>query len=344
MAMKAKPLLSLAKAISLTALQRVRKGPRRPEWSIPFEAMVGQMSGLRARTERLAVTEQRTAWEATAPPNTIASRVTVTKVDGAPVPSRWCTAKARSMGGPVVLYLHGGAFCFGSFRTHGELVSRIALASGARVFFPDYRLAPEHPFPAGLEDAIASYEYLLRTEDPSRIVVAGDSAGGNLAAELLLHVRDAKLPAPAGGALLCPWVDVTENASSEPTDDWTSGAWAETFRAAYLGEHPPADPRVSPINADLAGLSPLFVQAGSAELLAPQIDLFVEKAKKAGVDVTYDLAQGMVHTYQMFAALHSPSRDAIDEIARFVHAAAWHDARRRTDGARNRRLPSRSPA
>jgi monoterpene epsilon-lactone hydrolase len=316
--MKAGALLTIAKTFGSVALRRARRGPRRPEWSLVFEAIVEQAKTQRRQTEHMPIPAQRRIWDAMSPPNGVARRVVISKVESAPVPSFWCVPRSLSSTAPVVLFLHGGAFGFGSLRTHGEFASRVALASGARVFFPEYRLAPEHPFPAAIEDVMLTYEHLLRTEDPSRVVVLGDSAGGNLTASLLLRARDRGLPLPAGGVLVCPWVDVAESNDDPDPDDWVTGAWGDMFREAYLGGRPADDPHVSPHYAELRGVPPLLVQVGGAEILVDQVTRFVERARLASVDVAFEVTPGMTHDWHMFAGLYPPALEAIDSIARFV--------------------------
>ncbi len=325
--MRSHALLDFARAARTVLTRRPLRGPLHPDWPFAFELLVEGLKESRRRIQRLPITVQRRAWEAMQLPSAARPHLAVEDAHAAPVPSLWCAPKARRDAGPVLLYLHGGAYSFGSFGTHGDLIGRIALASGARALIPDFRLAPEHPFPAALDDAMASYRWLLEREDPARIVVGGDSAGGGLTVSLLVRARDEGLPLPAGGVLVCPWVDLS--ARGEPCEtDWVDEEWGRGFGAGYLGDHDERHPLASPTFADLRGLPPLLVQAGDAEILFPQIQRFVARAREAGVEVEFDVARGMIHDWHMLAGLHAPSRHAIEDVARFVRKAALASPRR----------------
>ena len=225
----------------------------------------------------------------------------------------------------VVLYLHGGGYVICSPRTHRRLAYDLSAASGATCVLPDYRLAPEHPFPAAVEDAVAVYRQLL--DDgvaPERIAIAGDSAGGGLAVAALLMLRDAGLPMPAAAACLSPWTDMeasgdsmTRNAEIDPMVraeglgqmvDW------------YLNGADRRDPLASPIHADLKGLPPMLVQVGSDEVLLDDAARLAERARAAGIEVDYQEWERMFHVWHMFAPMLSEGRDAIARIGDFVAA------------------------
>jgi acetyl esterase/lipase len=330
--MRSHVVLDLVRAARTVVARRARSGPSHPAWSFPFELAVEGLRESRRRIQALPIEAQRLAWEAMQVPSPSRGRLSISEVDDAPVPSLRCVPEARSEGGPVLLYLHGGAYNFGSFATHGDLIARIAMAGGARTFVPDYRLAPEHPFPAALDDAVAFYRYLLDREDPARIVVAGDSAGGGLSVALLVRARELGLPQPAGAALVCPWVDLSARASGEQGAlDWVDEAWGAAFGAEYLAGHDPEHPHASPAFADLRGLPPLLVQTGDAEILHPQILGFVERARASGVSVELEVSHGMIHNFHMLASVHAPSRRAIASIGRFLRRET---SRPRTPGTR----------
>jgi acetyl esterase/lipase len=235
------------------------------------------------------------------------------------VPATWFVPRTWHR---TMLYLHGGAYVFGSARSHAELVAAIALAAEARVLVPEYRLAPEHPFPAALDDVQATYVALTEREaDPQRIVVSGDSAGGGLSLALMLRLRSLGRPLPAGAALICPWVDLTATGGSLEANgayDWMTEADGRPWIGAYLAGHDPKDPLASPLFADLAGLPPLLVQAGEAELLHDQIALFAARAKEAGIDVRHSVERDMVHNWHSFAGPFPRCRPAIDQIGAFA--------------------------
>ncbi len=231
-------------------------------------------------------------------------------------------------GAPVVLYLRGGSYLFGSLRTHGDLLARLALATGARVLGIEYRLAPEHPYPAALEDAQTADRWLLdQGIAPDQIALAGESAGGNLAAVALIALRDAGAPLPACGVLISPWVDLAgTHPSRQANDPYDYGppkmllAQARDFAGGVARE----DPRISPVHADLRGLPPLFVQVGDIELLADEARAFADRARAAGVDVTLDVLPDMPHAMPLFAAFVAGGRHAIDDIAGFVRPRIGH--------------------
>jgi acetyl esterase/lipase len=222
-----------------------------------------------------------------------------------------------------LLYLHGGAWCMGSPRTHRRLVADLASGAGVRAVSVDYRLAPEHPYPAGLDDCVAAYHWLLdRRVDPSRIVVAGDSAGGNLAAALLLRLRDAGMPLPAGAVLLSPATDLAGTGASFVTrksvDPFFCDIDPATFIDAYADGHDVRDPYLSPLYGDLRGLPPLLVHVGDHEVLLDDSVRFAERAREAGVDVRLTVWPGMFHVFQTFAPLLPEARRANREIAAFI--------------------------
>jgi acetyl esterase/lipase len=218
----------------------------------------------------------------------------------------------------AVLYLHGGGYVFGSVKTHHSLMTAIAHAADAMVLGIDYRLAPEHPCPAAIEDALAAYSFLLDKYDASEIVIAGDSAGGGLTAATLLAIRDEKLPPPAAGVLLSPWTDLRcpKRRLVDQGYDYLKPAehWGEPY-GADLGTD---DPRVSPVLADLHDLPPMLVLTGELELLAEDNRNFVEAATAAGCDIEHHIEQDQVHVYPAFFQFNSSSKAGIEQIGAFV--------------------------
>jgi acetyl esterase/lipase len=223
----------------------------------------------------------------------------------------------------VVLYLHGGGYSLGSARSHRSLGKRIAFAARARVVLPDYRLAPEHPFPAAVDDAVASYRWLLSTGvRPERIAVAGDSAGAGLALALLVSLRDAGAPLPACAVLLSPFADLAcsgkSYASLAESDPIVSREMGVAMGRAYVGDGDPSHPLASPIRAALQGLPPLLVQVGSREVVLDDARAIERHAREAGVPVKLDLWPGMVHAWHLYASALEEGRRAIEELASFV--------------------------
>jgi monoterpene epsilon-lactone hydrolase len=219
--------------------------------------------------------------------------------------------------------LHGGGYQLGSLRSHGPLAARLGRATGRRVFLPEYRLAPEHPFPAAVDDAFTAWRWLVTDGgvDPTAVVAAGDSAGGGLALTLLQTLRDVGQALPAGVVLISPFLDLTASGASlaeraELDPIFTSDA-IRRFAAAYLDGADAHNPAASPLLGSQAGLPPLLIQVGGAEVLLSDSERLARVAADAGVAVTLHVADGLPHVYQ--GALDTPETDAaIDQIAEFT--------------------------
>ncbi len=225
--------------------------------------------------------------------------------------------------GRCILYLHGGAYVAMSAASYRTLTSRLAYAVPARLFALDYRLAPEHPFPAALDDAIAAYRALVASGiPPSRIVVAGDSAGGGLALALLIALRDDGAALPAAAVLFSPWTDLAATGQSvidnSDSDALFFGTAISRTARHYLGDTPANTPLASPFYADLAGLPPLLFQVSDTEVLLDDSRRVAEKAGRAGVPATLRIWHGLPHVWQFFAAILPEGRDALKEAATFV--------------------------
>jgi acetyl esterase/lipase len=237
-------------------------------------------------------------------------------------PAEWLTPPGVRTDA-AVLYLHGGGYAIGSPRSHRHLVAAIARAAGTRALSLDYRLAPEHPFPAAVEDAVAAYRWLLDQRiAPGRIVIGGDSAGGGLTVATLLALRDRGVPLPAGGVCISPWVDLTCSGGSYATkaaaDPIVLRQSVADMAQMYVGAGDRKAPLVSPLFADLRGLPPLLVQVGSDEVLLDDALGLGEGAKAAGVDVTVEEWPAMVHVWHWFLGMLDEAETAVDTIGRFV--------------------------
>jgi monoterpene epsilon-lactone hydrolase len=222
----------------------------------------------------------------------------------------------------IILFFHGGGFSLGSTKDHLGLCARIGRAAHARVFSIDYRLAPEHIFPAPVEDAINAYRFLLSSGHAShRIVPVGISAGGTLVLDLLLSARDRGLPLPSAGVCMSPIVDMLFNGESVTKNldnDWVTPARLNAIRTLYLGGQDPKDPLASPTCARLGGIPRLYIQAGTHELLLSDIAAFVDKARWAGVPVQFELWEGMFHCWQVFARHVPEGQRATSHIGAYV--------------------------
>jgi acetyl esterase/lipase len=224
----------------------------------------------------------------------------------------------------VIMYLHGGTYFAGSFKTHKDLIQRLSRESRCRVLALEYGLAPEHPFPEGLNDTIKTYEWLINDKKihPNRIIFAGDSAGGGLAIATLLKLRDLNKPLPAAVVCLSPWTDLTfqsdsyyDNKILDPRitlDGLMFGV------GLYVGDNDPRNPYISPIYGDLNGLPPLLIHVGTTEKLLDDSIRLADNAKKAGVDVTLKIWQDMIHVFQVYAVLIPEGNESIREIGIFI--------------------------
>jgi monoterpene epsilon-lactone hydrolase len=244
------------------------------------------------------------------------------KVSAGGIDGEWISAP-NSSADRAVLYVHGGGYVIGSVNTHRDLLARIARASGARVLGINYRLAPEHPFPAAVEDSVAAYRWMLAQGlKPNRIAVAGDSAGGGLTVATLIAIRDAKLPIPGAGVCISPWVDMEGIGETMKTraevDPVVQRDGLLGMAAAYLGGQNPRSPLAAPIYADLKGLPPLLIQVGDAETLLDDSIRLNDRAKAAGVSTKLEVWPEMIHVWQLFASFLPEGQQAIDGIGSFL--------------------------
>jgi acetyl esterase/lipase len=268
-----------------------------------------------------SVAQMRRDWDAAFEGCTVPAsceRVSAGGVDG-----EWI-APGGAQQDKAILYFHGGGFRLGSVSSHRDMIARIADASGCRVLAINYRLAPEHRFPAPVDDALAAYGWMLdQGLKPENVAFAGDSAGGNLVLAGMLSLRERGLPLPVAGVLMSPWTDLAATGAS-----YVSRADADPIHQRpmilalaknYLGEGDDShDPLASPLYADLTGLPPLLIQVGDSETVLDDSTMFTEKARAAGVEVELQVWDGMIHVFQMFAAELAEGRQAIGSIAQFL--------------------------
>jgi acetyl esterase/lipase len=252
----------------------------------------------------------------------LAEDVKCEAVDVRGMPAEWITT-SESREGWVIYYLHGGGYVLGSINTHRELISRLARAAGARALAIDYRLAPENPFPAAVADSTAGYRWLIaQGVDSSKVVIAGDSAGGGLTVATLLALRDAGDPLPAAGVCLSPWTDMECRWESVTVPAGEEGILVREsvlrMARAYVGEADPRTPLASPIHADLTRLPPLLIQVGTAGDLLDDANRLAERARADGVDVTLETWDEMIHVWHTFAAILPEGQQAIDRIGEFI--------------------------
>ncbi len=287
--------------------------------SIEHEEIVAMMAG-GLGLEELPLDAQRAAMEASTEMLPLDPDVQSSEVNAGGVAADWVSIEGSSTG-RVILYLHGGAYVMGSRNTHRALAGRIARAADARVLLPEYRLAPENPFPAAVEDATACWRWLVSEGNaPAQMAIAGDSAGGGLALATLLSLKAAGDPLPACAIGLSPWLDLEGTGpSAQPgavDDPMLSAdglrANGKDYAAADL-----RNPLAAPLHGNLEGLPPLLLQAGTRDILFSDSTRFAGKAQSAGVNVTLEAEEGLIHVWHMFPGV--PEADAaVDRVGQFV--------------------------
>jgi phosphinothricin tripeptide acetyl hydrolase len=250
--------------------------------------------------------------------------VPVVATDAGGVPAEWV---GEDQDGPVVVYLHGGGYCIGSLDSHRSMLTHLAAAIEGRVLAVGYRLAPEHPHPAALDDAVTAYRHVLACGVPAdRVAIAGDSAGGGLTLATLVALRDAGDPCPAAGVCLSPWVDLTQSGATISTkadvDPMVRGDDLGRWAAAYRGRGASDAPAVSPLFADLRGLPPLHIEVGTAEVLLDDARRVAAAARAAGVEVSLHEAEDMIHVWHFFAGVVPEADEGIARVAGFIATRA----------------------
>jgi epsilon-lactone hydrolase len=297
---------------------------------MPSQAMQDVIDALRDRQKASAaqapptLEERRAAFTPGDRLHPVPDDVRVSEVNAGGVPAHWLAAPGADAG-RVLLFLHGGGYEFGSLHSDGELAARLGRASGMRVLFPEYRLAPEHPFPAAIDDVLAAWRWLRTSQhlNGGSIAVAGDSAGGGLAVALLVATRDAGEALPAAATLMSPTVDLTSSGASmterADQDPISTPAMLRQFAADYLAGADPKTPLASPLFASLAGLPPLLIQVGTADLLLSDSERLAAATAQAGVNVTLQIGEGLPHVYQLLLGTPEAAH-ATEQIGKFLRA------------------------
>ena len=283
-----------------------------------------RLAGLMFSVKGLAAIRRRVEFLASLAPVPPFAVIEAATVNG--IPGEWVRGKERD--GSVIdtdrsfLYLHGGGYVACSPRTHRSITARLAKYAKCAVFALDYRLAPEHPFPAALEDTLKAYRGLLEMGyPPGRIIIGGDSAGGNLTMAALLAIRKEKLPMPAAAVCISPWANLSQfNESEWPNQKadpmLPSHRMSEMARVVLAGEDP-FNPVVSPVLADLKGFPPLCIHVGSSEILYNDVTLLADNARRDGVDVTFRVFTNTPHVIHAFAPYVPEGKLALDEVVKF---------------------------
>lgn len=272
------------------------------------------------RPESLSIEETRERMDQMAFPRMADAAYEEVDVDG--IPALWVSTPGAAEN-RVVLYLHGGGYVIGSLTSHQDLVARISKAAEARVLYIDYRLGPEHPFPAAVDDATAAYRWLLANgAEASRVAIGGDSAGGGLTVAAMVALRDAGDPSPAAGVCISPWVDLEgigdSMTSKADVDPMVQFDGLIDMAKAYLGGADPRTPLAAPLYADLKGLSPMLIHVGTHETLLDDSTRLYERAKEAGVDVLLEKGEGLFHVWHAFAPMLPEAQQAIDRIGEYL--------------------------
>jgi monoterpene epsilon-lactone hydrolase len=255
----------------------------------------------------------------------LASDVKVEKVSANGVAAEW-TSTPGAARDAAILYAHGGGYLFGSLDSHRHLVAELGRAANTVALALDYRLAPEHPFPAPVEDAVAAYRYLLAQGfKPERIAIAGDSAGGGLVVAAMVAIREAGLAQPGCGWCLSPWIDMEalggSMESKADTDPMVQKAGILEIAKAYLGGADPRSPLAAPLYADLTGIAPLLIQVGAAETLLDDAIRLAQRAGAADVRVDLQVWPEMVHVWPLFWPELAAGKRALGEAGAWIRQA-----------------------
>jgi epsilon-lactone hydrolase len=325
---------AFAHGVALTVAKRIFHGPRHPGWTLPFELSMGFMRSLleadhhgaaKAVPKRLGLM-----------PPLLARRIRLTHAHFGGVAADVLQPVNFAPGDPTLLYMHGGGYVTCSPASHRHLLAALSDLIPARVVAPAYRLAPEHPFPAALDDVCAVYEALLaQGTDPARLFLGGDSAGGGLATSAQLRMRDAGRPLARGLVLISPWIDLAldlEALTPYAEHDFLTPKMLIDTAAKYAGAERLDHPLISPAHADLTGLPPMLVTTGAWELFYEQNCRFVARARRAGVEVRHQVEPGMLHAYPAFSALLPQGRAALRMAAKYLRELAHGAAIDRDQG------------
>lgn len=318
----------LTQSIFEVSARRALKGPRLPSWNWYQEVATEIAHRQTVAAMGMAdVKEARRFLDSVTMSSPELSEVNITPVVRDKFSGSWFVNKIGGEHGAeahvTLLYLHGGGYSFYP-EAYANFIASITRAARSRTFALDYRLSPEYRFPAQLDDAVHAYRWLLETGvDCERLIVAGDSAGGNLALALLLAAREAKLPLPAFAVALSPPTDfevefLETELSGKPTLDWIDKEMLERWASWFCDEADRPNPLVSPIRADLRGLPPIYIQAGRAEILYSSIQTFADRALEQGADVVLETWDDMPHDFQMFGSDSPQSAEAVERIGQMI--------------------------
>jgi monoterpene epsilon-lactone hydrolase len=296
----------------------------RPSWTSTYETLAMVLHHYSKRATGLPLEWQRRAAEGKFKGVDVRD-LKFERTTAAGVPGGWF----RHSGAPddaVLYYLHGGGYSIGSLKSHFELIRRLSKASGMAAFALEYRLAPEHRYPAQLEDALAAYDWLLQRFDPKRIVIAGESAGGGLTMSTLVSLRERRTPMPAAAVLISPWMDLEQTSGSaidnEPYD-YLSRKALRVYAQRFVKPSQLREPLAAPIHAELHDLPPILIHAGGAEVILDDSTRLADKLAEAGVDYELVVWKDMIHAFHLFAPLVPEGQEAVDAVGAFVRAKVF---------------------
>ena len=313
-------LLTFYRSLWAVTVRRMFNGPMLPGWSLSFEVSNDFLKRQTQKGFQFTDHSQSREYEDAVLFTAGNSRsITKTEVE-VPVKGAWYSAPNET-NSAVLLYLHGGGYAYYS-KAHDNLIGLVVKAINTKTFALEYRLTPEYAYPAQLEDALAAYRWLVDSQPMGKnIIVAGDSAGGNLVLSLLIAIDQQKLPAPKLAICISPWTDVTNTGDSMRQNerfDWVTKAMADKWAQWYCAGQNQSDPLISPVKAKLTGLPPIYIQAGSAEILIDMIRDFDEEAKKQKADVTLEVWENMTHDFQAYGDLVPESKEALIRLGEIV--------------------------
>ena len=302
--------------------RRLLGGPLCPSWSIRTEWVAMAVRTMFRCSKRWGFRWLRETSEAMPSHSAVFRQVRFEPVDAGGVTAEWCLPQAGSEPSRVLIYFHGGGYVAGSLKTYREFVARLSLEAQSRVLSVNYRLVPEFPFPAAQDDCLRAYRWVVAAGcHPSSIALVGDSAGGTLCIATLLALRDAGEPCPGAALLISPWVDplaATDSIATNEPFDVGDREFLVTCIEAYMSGRSPNRPSVAPVDADLRGLPPLFIQVGTAEILLDQVQRFAVRAQDTGVVTCLVEYEDMFHTFQNFASFIPTAERAVQDMGRFL--------------------------
>ncbi len=317
-------------------LKRKLRGAAFASWSPEFETLATLMHHYSKVSTLLPLSVQRQAATSLLRPTKATTETQYEPARVGAIRCEWFRREGSSRE-RVFLYLHGGGYSIGSIDTHRDLVARIVEASGMQAFVPDYRLAPEHRFPAQLEDALECYRWLLQQGyRGSQIVIGGDSAGGGLTLSLLLALRDAGDPLPAAAVCLSPWADLEATGGSMRSNaafDYVGRATLLTYASRLVTSKDRKNPLAAPIYGDYRGLPPLLIQVGALETLLDDAIRVTSRARRAGVEVSLEIEPEMIHVWHAFGNLSTNAPLAVQRIGEFARRAVGLSDTRSREGA-----------